>query len=243
MSTCGTPAKESTFRAELTKLEHPDRIRRIDYQLAANRVALASRNESLLALRGDFDALTLDFWRGFGRGLGFEDPERTIAAQKERTHSVGHISGILVVVALTTLAAVGARTIPELVVLIAVAGIVALCVIVVAPLRQIARARRVAAVLGREQEPFWLIGGSIASSNLGVTPPQETKWWWKDQTVFVFVRHLAVRRLLSDGASGRDLRTMVERATIRAISRAPEQGHSLDFALTLSDFQPDDGEA
>jgi transitional endoplasmic reticulum ATPase len=46
---------------------------------------------------------------------------------------------------------------------------------------------------------------------------------------------------LSDGASGRELRTMVERATIRAISRAREQGRSLDFALTPSDFQPDDG--
>ena len=47
---------------------------------------------------------------------------------------------------------------------------------------------------------------------------------------------------LSDGASGRDLRTMVERATIRAISRAREQGRSLDFALTAEDFQPDEVE-
>jgi hypothetical protein len=47
---------------------------------------------------------------------------------------------------------------------------------------------------------------------------------------------------LSDGASGRDLQTMVERATIRAISRAREHGSSLSFALTAADFQPDEGE-
>jgi SpoVK/Ycf46/Vps4 family AAA+-type ATPase len=41
---------------------------------------------------------------------------------------------------------------------------------------------------------------------------------------------------LSDGASGRDLRTMVERATIRAISRARGQGRSLSFALRAEDF-------
>ena len=54
---------------------------------------------------------------------------------------------------MTSLAAFGARAIPELVVLIVVAGVVALCVIIAAPLRQIARARQVAAVLGKEQEP------------------------------------------------------------------------------------------
>jgi hypothetical protein len=31
----------------------------------------------------------------------------------------------------------------------------------------------VAAVLGQEQEPFWLTGGAIALSNLGTTPPAE----------------------------------------------------------------------
>jgi transitional endoplasmic reticulum ATPase len=46
---------------------------------------------------------------------------------------------------------------------------------------------------------------------------------------------------LSDGASGRDLRTMVERATIRAISRAREDGRSLDFALRTEDFGEEDG--
>ena len=92
-------------RTELLSLPLPARIRRIDFQLAANRVALAARNEKLLTLRGDFDALTLDFWRGFARGLGCEDPESTIAAQKERMRSVGHISIILMVVVMTVMAA------------------------------------------------------------------------------------------------------------------------------------------
>ena len=193
MSTCGTPAKESTFRAELTKLPLTDRIRRIDFQLAANRFALSTRNEQLLTLRSDFDALTLDFWRSFARGLGCENPESTIAAQKARMRSIGHWSVILLVIAMTGLAALGAHAIPELVVLIAVAGIVGLCVIVMAPLRQIARAQEVSAILGREEEPFWLTSGSIALSNLGITPPAEAKWWWKDRVVFVFVRHVSVR--------------------------------------------------
>jgi hypothetical protein len=200
MSICGTPfvyppkpTKESAFRAELSSLPLPDRIRRIDYRLAENRFALASRNEKLLTLRADFDRLTLDFWRGFGRGLGCEDPEHTITAQKKRMHSVGHISVILLTIVMTGLVAAGVRAIPELVVLIGVAGVVTLCVIIVAPLRQIARAQEVSIILGREQEPFWLTSGNIALSNLGITPPQEAKWWWKDRTVFVFVRHIAPR--------------------------------------------------
>jgi AAA+ superfamily predicted ATPase len=193
MSTCGTLAKDSTFRAELAQLALPARIRRIDYQLAANRVALATRPEKLLGLRGDFDALTISFWRSFGRELGCEDPEHTVAAQKERMRSVGHISIIVLTIAMTTLAAVGARAIPELVGFIAVAGIVALCVIIAAPYRQIARAQEVAAILGREEEPFWLTGGAIALSNLGITPPADAQWWWPDRTAIVFVRHVSVR--------------------------------------------------
>jgi hypothetical protein len=185
--------KESTFRAQFAALPLQERVRKIDEKLRQNGTALACRNEKLLGLRPDFDALTMDFWRGFGHGLGCEDPERTIADQRERVHSVGHISIILLIIAMTILAAVGARAIFELVLVIGVAGVVTLGVIIAAPLRQIARARQVAAVLGREQEPFWLTGGSIGLSNLGVTPPAEAKWWWKDHVVFVFVRHIAVR--------------------------------------------------
>jgi hypothetical protein len=180
-------------RTELLSLPLPARIRRVDFQLAANRVALAARNEKLFTLRGDFDALTLDFWRGFARGLGCENPESTIAAQKERMRSVGHISIILMVVVLTVMAAIGARTIPELAVVIGVAGVITLGVIVIAPYRLIARARGVSNILGREEEPFWLTGGAIALSNLGTTPPAEAQWWWPNRTAVVFVRHISVR--------------------------------------------------
>jgi AAA+ superfamily predicted ATPase len=199
MSLCGTPfinqvpTKESIFRAELTKLALPDRVRRIDYRLAELGFALATRNEKLLALRSDFDALTLDFWRGFGSALGCENPESTVALQKARMRSIGHLGVILLTIAMTVVVAIGARDIPELAVFIAVAGVVALCVIIGAPYRQIARARQVAVVLGQEQEPFWLTSGAIALSNLGITPPPEVKWWWPDRTVLVFVRHIAVR--------------------------------------------------
>jgi ATP-dependent 26S proteasome regulatory subunit len=40
----------------------------------------------------------------------------------------------------------------------------------------------------------------------------------------------------SDGASGPNLRTMVERATIHAISRARQPGHPLEFAIGADDF-------
>jgi hypothetical protein len=80
------------------------------------------------------------------------------------------------------------RAIPELVVFFGVTGIVAFCVVIGAPFRQISRAQEVTIILGQEQEPFWLTGGNIAVSNLSVTPPQEAKWWWKERVVFVFVR-------------------------------------------------------
>jgi hypothetical protein len=170
-----------------------ERVQKIDQRLKQTSVALATRNEKLLGLCGDFDALTTDFWKAFGRGLGCEDPTRTIAFQRERMRSIGHISCILVTIAVTVMAAAGAWTIPELAVFIGTAGVVALCAIVGAPLRQISRAQEVTIILGREQEPFWLTAGSIALSNLSVTPPQEANWWWKERVVFVFVRQVAVR--------------------------------------------------
>src|SRR5262245_5030069 len=48
-------------------------------------------------------------------------------------------------------------------------------------------------VLSSEQQPFWLTGGSIALSNLSITPPPQARWWWKEKISFVFVQHLAVR--------------------------------------------------
>jgi methylmalonyl-CoA mutase cobalamin-binding subunit len=48
----------------------------------------------------------------------------------------------------------------------AVVGTVGISIIVADSLLRIARARKVAVTLGREQAPFWLTGGNIALSNL-----------------------------------------------------------------------------
>jgi hypothetical protein len=112
----------AVFRTELSSLPLPARIRRIEYDLAANRVALAARNEKLLALRGDFDALTIAFWKAFSRGLGCEDPEHTIADQEARMHSIPHLALIVLVIAATVTAVQSAQALPELAVVVGVAG-------------------------------------------------------------------------------------------------------------------------
>ena len=77
--------QQAEFRRQLDKLPSwKERAQNIDQRLKQISGTLATHNEKLLALRPDFDALTMDFWKAFGRGLGCEDPERTIAAQKER---------------------------------------------------------------------------------------------------------------------------------------------------------------
>jgi SpoVK/Ycf46/Vps4 family AAA+-type ATPase len=190
MSVCATP-----LRAELLSLPLQARIRRIDYDLAANRLALASRNERLLALRGDFDALTLDFWKAFGRSLGCEDPAATIAHEQARLRSIGYLSVVFCALTLTVWVVAGlqASGAMGLAVCVGAVGLLGSGFFIAAPFRQLARAEKLALVLGREQEPFWLTGGAIAMSNLGITPPTEAQWWWPDRTVFVFVRHLTVR--------------------------------------------------
>jgi hypothetical protein len=63
--------------------------------LAETKRALAAREERLLTLRTDFDALTIAFWKGFARGLECEDPAQTIAGEKRRMRSFGRVSMIL----------------------------------------------------------------------------------------------------------------------------------------------------
>jgi DNA replication protein DnaC len=72
-------------------------------------------------------------------------------------------------------------------------GVIGICFLIAVPLNLIAHARGVSAILGHEQQPFWITGGSIALSNLGITAPAGAKWWWKERTTFVFVQHLSVR--------------------------------------------------
>ena len=105
--------------------------------------------------------LTLNFWQNFARCLGCEDPERTITIRKERMRSIGHIGSILATIVMTVLAAGNSRIGR----VCRVAGIVALCVIIIATFSQIARAREVSAILGREQEPFLDNDGGGALSN------------------------------------------------------------------------------
>jgi hypothetical protein len=83
-----SPREKKTVSSEPVKLPLPERERRID--------------DRLLTLRGDFDRLTFDFWRGFARDLGCEDPERAIAAQKVwmRSNAYLVIIGVIVLVGL-----------------------------------------------------------------------------------------------------------------------------------------------
>ena len=108
MSFCGTPfvnslpSQEAVFRAELNALPSlHERAQRIDQKLHQARTSLGSRDEKLLGLRSDFDALTLAFWREFGRGLGCTDPAATIAHEQARLRSVGFIGTILCVLVVT----------------------------------------------------------------------------------------------------------------------------------------------
>jgi hypothetical protein len=73
----------------------------MDQKLWETTFTLGARSEKLLALRGDIDALTICFWREFGRGLGCEDPERSIAVQKERMRSIAYLGAIGVVISLS----------------------------------------------------------------------------------------------------------------------------------------------
>ena len=107
--------------------------------------------------------------------------------------SAGHIGVILLILTATILAVVGGREIPGLSAFVGVAGAVTLCVIVIIPFALIDRARQISLIVRKEEEPFWLAGGSIALSNLSISPPAGAKWWWKDRVALVFLRHLTVR--------------------------------------------------
>jgi hypothetical protein len=137
----------------------------------------------------------MDFWRSFGRGLGCEDPKRTIASHKEQMRSVAYLGTIGMIIGLSVLSSDFYLSQGDTLVAIViwVIAIVWTGALIVSPLAKIDRARQVASILGQGQEPFWLTGGSIALSNLGITPPTEAKSWWPDRLALVFVQHLATR--------------------------------------------------
>jgi hypothetical protein len=173
-------ARKEELRRQLDTLPSwKQRAEKLNELLEQTIVTLATRNEKLLVLHQDFDALSLDFWREFGRVLGCEDPERTIAAQKERMRSITYLDIIGLITGLSLLFYVFCLShgnIP-LAVVVGVTGLIGVGVMIIDPLVKITRARKVAVVLGGEQEPFWLTGGNgIALSNLGINPPPGAEW-------------------------------------------------------------------
>jgi hypothetical protein len=190
-------AQQIEFRRQLDAIPSwLARAQKIEDRLQETTRALASRDEQLFGLRGDFDALTMDFWNAFARRLGCENPSETITRHRAWQLSVGHIGTILLLVVVAVLLVVRLQTGGNTgsAVSIGVLGAIVISVIIIWPIVEIARAQKVADILRREQEPFWLTGGSVALSNLGITPPSGAQWWWTGQVAFVFVRSLAARR-------------------------------------------------
>src|SRR5467141_259660 len=183
----GTPresAQQIEFRRQLDAIPSwSTRAQKIEDRLRETTRALAARDEQLYALRGDFDALTMDFWNAFARRLGCENPSETIARQQAWQRSIGHIGTILFFVVMTLLLVVHLQTCGSIgsAVSIGVLGAIVISVIVIWPIVEIARAQKVADILRREQEPFWLTAGSVGLSNLGITPPSGAQWWWTGQ--------------------------------------------------------------
>jgi hypothetical protein len=97
-------AQQIEFRRQLDAI--PSRLARaqkIEDRLQETTRALAARDEQLFVLRGDFDALTIDFWKAFARRLGCENPSETIAHKQAWQRSVGHMGTILFFVVVTGL--------------------------------------------------------------------------------------------------------------------------------------------
>jgi hypothetical protein len=137
----------------------------------------------------------MDFWNAFSRRLGCENPSETIARQQAWQRSVGHIGTILFFVVAILLLVVHLQTLGSTgsAVSIGVLGAIGIGLIIIWPMLEIARAQKIADILRREQEPFSLTSGSVALSNLGITPPPGTQWWWTGRVAFVFVRSLVAR--------------------------------------------------
>src|SRR5258705_3768755 len=189
-------AQQIEFRRQLDAIPSwLARAQKIEDRLQETTRALAARDEQLYALRGDFDALTMDFWNAFARSLGCENPSETIVRQQTWQRSVGHIGTILFFVVVTLLLVVHLQNLGGTgsAVSIGVLGAVVISVIIIWPMVEIAHAERAADILRNEQEPFWLTAGSVALSNLGITPPPGAQWWWTGRVTFVFVRSLAAR--------------------------------------------------
>jgi hypothetical protein len=187
-------AQQAAFRRELDRLgSWQSRSEKIEARLRQTCTALVGRNEKLLSLRSDFDALTLAFWRSFAGRLGSETPDQTIVACQARMRSPAYIVGFAAIIFAAILLCILSRENALLTVAVGVTGTAGILVMIVMPRRRLAHAREVAGILAHEQEPFWLTAGSIALSNLSTTPPPGAGWWTPERTTFVFLRHITVR--------------------------------------------------
>jgi hypothetical protein len=188
--------RQAEFRRQLDTLSSwQERARKIDERLKQTTEALATRNEELLALRGDFNALTLDLWNAFARSLGCENPVGAIARGKARQRSPARRVILLAVTTILVLVIVWCQINgPSLwTVSFCLAGPFALYAMIAGPAKPVARARKVLEILRHEQEPFWLTGGAIALSNLSTIPPSGAQWWMAGRLCFVFVRGVNTR--------------------------------------------------
>src|SRR5258708_2434714 len=149
-------AQQIEFRCQLDAIPSwSARAQKVEDRLQETTRALATRNEQLYALRGDFDALTMDFWTAFTRRLGCENPSETIARQQAWQRSVGYIGTILFFVVVTLLLVVYLQTLGSTgsAVSIGVVGAVVISAVVIWPMVEIARAQRAGDILRNEQEP------------------------------------------------------------------------------------------
>src|SRR6266403_5679693 len=104
-------AQQIEFRRQLDAIPSwSTRAQKIEDRLRETTRALAVRDEQLFALRGDFDALTMDFWNAFARRLGCENPSETITRHRAWQRSIGHIITILFFVLVTVLLVVYLQT-------------------------------------------------------------------------------------------------------------------------------------
>jgi hypothetical protein len=191
-----TAQQQAAFRNELNGLRSwQERSKRINQKFAETSCALATRNQKLLALRPDFDALSLSFWRAFASSLGCEDPAQTIVTCQKKMRSPGCVVGFGTVVFVSALLCIFWHDNALMTVLVGVIGTIGIAILIAGPRRQIAHARKVAAILAREQQPFWLTSatGNIALSNESLTPPQGAKWLTPERVTFLFLRHIAPR--------------------------------------------------
>jgi AAA+ superfamily predicted ATPase len=245
--------EKAEFRRQLDVLPSwQQRAHKIDEALEQTSKALATRQETLQSLRTDFAELERDFWKVFARGKGCENPTETLLREHTRLRSVLYLGTMALVAALTVYFVIQAHDNTPAAVTVCVIGLAGISAMIGVPLTRIARARKMALILAREQEPFWLTGGSIGLSSCGTTWPAEAHWWWKERIALVFVRHVAVRfsidalkiePLWEDSLSApADAKLRVKDAAeiLRAlITNSPRYRHLVDSFRSLAALEDD----